>query len=220
MRVFIIGVTGRTGRLLARELISRGDVVHGLVRSTAPAGELAAGGVTTVLGNITDLDAHRLAGMLGDTDALVYAAGSNGGSREVTSTVDGEGVRTALAAADDAEVDRFLLLSVLPEAWRERELPPDEEYYFHVKKAADVAVTRSASDWVILRPSLLHDGPATGTVTLGPAVMHRGISRSDVAASMAEILHEPRITRRILELDDGATPLRGAVRAVADESSH
>lgn len=216
MQVFVVGVTGRTGRLLARDLLSRGDVVRGLVRDEQSRREMAGEGVAAVLGSIAEVDTDALARMLDATDVLVYAAGSNGGVREVTKAVDADGLRTALAAAGAAGVDRFLLLSVLPEAWRERELEADEEYYFHVKKAADVAVARSALEWVILRPSLLHDGPATGTVTLGPAVMHGEVSRSDVAATMAEILHEPRITRRILELDGGATPLREAVLAAAE----
>jgi hypothetical protein len=52
----------------------------------------------------------------------VYTAGSNGGSRTVPDAVDGEGVVTALEAASRAGVRRFILVRVLPEAWRERHL--------------------------------------------------------------------------------------------------
>lgn len=41
MQVFVVGVTGRTGRLLARDLLSRGDVVRGLVRDEQSRREMA-----------------------------------------------------------------------------------------------------------------------------------------------------------------------------------
>ena len=45
-------------------------------------------------------------------------------------------------------------------------------------------------------------------------LLRRGeITREDVAATLAELLHEPRIGRQILELDGGTTPIGEAVRA-------
>lgn len=52
-----------------------------------------------------------------------------------------------------------------------------------------------------------------GTISLGPAQPHDEISRQDVAATLAELLHEPRIQRRILELTQGSTPIARAVLA-------
>lgn len=104
-------------------------------------------------------------------------------------------------------------MSVLPESWRERDLGADVEYYFAVKKDADIALSRSALDWLILRPSLLLDGPGVGTVSLGPAEFHGEIPRDDVAGALAELLHEPRIGRQILEVNAGSSPIEAAVRA-------
>ncbi|MET8771395.1 hypothetical protein [Streptomyces sp. NPDC004658] len=58
-----------------------------------------------------------------------------------------------------------------------------------------------------------HDDPGSGTVSLGPAEFHGQIAREDVAATLAELLHEPRIGRQILELNTGSTPIEDAVRA-------
>jgi uncharacterized protein YbjT (DUF2867 family) len=151
--------------------------------------------------------------MLVDVDVIVFAAGSNGGDRAVTKAVDGEGVGKAITAAGLAGVERFVLVSVLPESWRDRDLDDEVEYYFAVKKDADIAVSRSELDWLILRPSLLFDGPAAGTVSLGPAESHGRISREDVADTLAELVHESRIGRQILELNSGSTPINNAVRA-------
>ncbi|MEU6125524.1 NAD(P)H-binding protein [Streptomyces sp. NPDC047123] len=213
MDVFIVGITGKVGGLLARELLSRGDTVRGLVRREEQRAELATHGIEAVVGDIADMSAAELAAAFGHADAVVYGAGSNGGSAQVTKAVDGEGVAKAIEATRRAHTDRLALVSVLPESWRERELGDEVEYYFAVKKEADIALSRSDLSWLILRPSLLVDDPGTGAVSLGPAEFHGQISRADVAATLAELLHEPRIGRQILELNTGDTPIRDAVRA-------
>ena len=169
MRVFIIGVSGSVGGLLADELTRRGDVVTGLARRDDQRADLATRDVAVSVGDIAALTPASLAALLDGVDVLVYTAGSNGGSRDVTDAVDGEGVLTALEAARLAGVARFALVSVLPEAWRERDLDADTEHYFAVKKLTDVAVSLSGLDWLVLRPSMLVDRAGTGRIALGPA---------------------------------------------------
>ncbi|WP_405555589.1 NAD(P)H-binding protein [Streptomyces canus] len=79
--------------------------------------------------------------------------------------------------------------------------------------ALSLDLSRSDLNWLILRPSLLLDGPGIGTVSLGPAEFHARIARDDVAATLVELIHEPRIGRQILELNTGTTPSEEAVRA-------
>lgn len=213
MDVFIIGITGGIGGLLAQKLRSRGDTVHGLVRRDDQQAELATRGVVAHVGDLSSMTVEQLAAAFGDVDVIVFSAGSNGGTREVTTAIDGDGVVKAIEAAGRAGVERFALVSVLPESWRERDLGEEVEYYFAVKKGADIALSRSDLNWLILRPSLLLDGPGNGTVSLGPAEFHGEITRDDVAATLAELLHEPRIGRQILELNTGSTPIAEAVRA-------
>jgi len=217
VKVLILGISGAIGTLLADKLSARGIEVCGLVRTPAQQADLAARGVETTLGELSTMSAPELAEAMTGSDAIVYTAGSNGGARDVTKAIDGDGVVKALEAARLAKVNRFLLVSVLPESWRERDNPEEVEYYFAVKKQADIAVTRSDLDWVILRPSLLLDEPAVGTISLGPAEAHGEIARADVAETLAELLHEPRIRRQILELNAGTTLIREAVRANVDK---
>ncbi|WNO71226.1 NAD(P)H-binding protein [Streptomyces sp. AM8-1-1] len=213
MDAFIIGITGRTGGLLAQELLSRGDTVHGLVRREEQRADLAALGVDAVVGDLAGMSVDALAAAFGTVDAVVFGAGSNGGSAQDTKAIDGDGVAKAIEAARRAGVSRLALVSVLPESWRERDLGEEVEYYFAVKKEADIALSRSDLDWLILRPSLLVDDPGTGTVSLGPAEFHGQVARADVAATLAALLHEPRIGRQILELTTGSVPIRDAVEA-------
>ena len=213
MRVFVAGISGAVGGLLARDLTGRGDVVSGLVRREDQRVDLARRDVEAHVGDIGATDPGRLASLLSGFDALVYTAGSNGGSRAVTDAVDGDGVLTALDAARLAGVPRFALVSVLPEAWRERDLDEDVEHYFAVKKLMDVAVSQSDLDWLVLRPSMLVDRAGTGRIALGPAQPHDEIPREDVAATLAALLHEPRVRRQVLEVTAGETPIPAAVRA-------
>ncbi|MBM7782327.1 NAD(P)H-binding protein [Arthrobacter tumbae] len=212
MRVFVIGVTGAIGKLLAAKLSAHGDEVTGLVREPEQQrwteSEL---GIRAVIGDLSTLTVDELSDAFAGHDVIVYSAGSNGGSRDVTAAIDGDGVERAAEAARLANVRRFVLVSVLPESWRERNLEDDVEFYFTVKKRAEVSLTRSGLEWVILRPSLLTDEPGLGSVSMGPAELHDEISRDDVAATLNEIVHEPRIRRQILELNSGDTAIPEAV---------
>lgn len=213
MNVFIIGISGRIGDLLAEKLKARDATVRGLVRRPDQQAELSGRGITTELGDLARLTAGELALAFVDVDAIVFTAGSNGGGEEITRTIDRDGLATAIEAAGLAGVERFTLVSVFPESWRERDLGEAVEYYFALKKDADVALSRSGLDWVILRPSLLVDGPGTGNVSLGPAELHGQITRDDVAETLVGLLHEPRIGRQILELTAGSTPIEESIRA-------
>ncbi|MDQ1037044.1 uncharacterized protein YbjT (DUF2867 family) [Streptomyces sp. V3I8] len=213
MNTFIIGITGGVGSLLARELIERGDDVSGLVRTAEQRQALAEIGVDGKSGDLTSIAADELAELIGPADALVFTAGAGGAGKEATTAIDGDGVVKAIEAARLAGVTRFALVSVFPEAWRERNLGQGFDHYIAVKKSADIALSRSGLDWVILRPAALLNAPGQGTVALGPAETHGEIPRADVALTLAELLHEPGITRQILELTAGDTPIPDAVHA-------
>ncbi|AWB91906.1 NAD(P)H-binding protein [Aeromicrobium chenweiae] len=211
MHVFIIGITGGVGSLVAQDLLKRGDTVAGLVRRPEQRDELAAAGMTGEVGDLTALSSTELVPLIGQADCVVFTAGA-AGSQQATSALDGEGVVKAIEAAQLMPTPpRFVLVSVFPEAWRERNLGPDFDHYIHVKKTADIALVRSELDWVILRPSALQDEPGRGTVSLGPAEIHEEVPRADVAATLAALVHEPGISRQILELTAGSTPINEAV---------
>ncbi|WP_285028199.1 NAD(P)H-binding protein [Plantibacter sp. ME-Dv--P-122b] len=215
MRVFIFGITGRVGRLLATRLRTRGAIVSGLSRSSLPDSALEAEGMTTVTGELGAATTSDITAMISDSDVVVFAAGSNAGAQSVTDDIDDAALRRVSDSVATTPRKRLILLSVMPEAWRERQLSDDEEHYFAVKKRAEIALTRQPIDWVILRPSLLTDGPGQGTVALGPAEFHDEIARDDVAAVLEALILEPAISRRILELNNGPTTITEAVGRIA-----
>lgn len=79
-------------------------------------------------------------------------------------------VRIVVEAAKIAGVQRFLLVSVFPDALRDGDRKSDFETYIRIKKAADVHLVASDLDWVIVRPGTLTDAPGSGTVSADAAV--------------------------------------------------
>lgn len=214
--VFIIGAAGKIGRALGSQLASRGHRVLALHRDPAQATTLAKPGVTPVAGDLVQLDAESLAGLMRGSEVVVFTAGAGGkGGESATRAVDGEGLKTAVAAARLANVRRMLLVSAFPEAGRGKEVSDTFETYMAVKKAADVHLASSELDWVILRPGTLRDAPGQGTVSAGAAIAYGSINREDVAATLLALVERPTIRRVIIELTEGPTPISEALAPYA-----
>ncbi|MGW0758199.1 SDR family oxidoreductase [Streptomyces sp. NPDC002814] len=215
MKVFQIGAAGGVGRRLAQLLTARGDQVTGMHRSPLQADTVRASGATPVTGDLIEDSVEELAAKLSGHEAVVFSAGAHGTGRDKTTLIDGEGLQKAADAAERAGVRRFVLVSVFPDALRDGERSEGFEHYIKVKKAADVYLTRTGLDWLIVRPGTLLETPGTGRVTAGPAVQYGDVHRDDVAAFLDGVLHEPALNRTIVELTSGDTPIGDAVAALA-----
>jgi uncharacterized protein YbjT (DUF2867 family) len=215
MEVFIMGITGRTGNRIAQLLISEGHTVSGLYRGKSDAPKLEKMGAHPIAGDIATITEQDLANAIAGTDILVFTAGA--GEQDDESMIDAVGyggVKKAIAALRIAGLPRLLLVSVFPEAAREKCFGGSFEHYMSAKKKADVEVANSGLNWVILRPSSLKDDPGTGRVSLGLANFHTEITRDDLASTVVALLNNPGITRKILEVTEGDDPIASAVSAI------
>lgn len=215
--IFIIGGAGGVGRRLGPMLTARGQGVGAMARRPEQLDAQRAQGVTPVTGDLTSLDAAGLAGLMRGYGAVVFSAGAGGlGGPERTTAVDGEGLEKAVSAAQAAKINRFVLVSVIPDALRGAASPGERfEHYMQVKRRADNHLAQSGLDWVILRPGTLTDKPGTGKVRAGAAIPYGDVSRDNVATVLAEIIATPAITRRVIEVTDGDTPAPQAISALA-----
>lgn len=212
-KVFVIGAAGKVGSRLITKLNAAGHEVIALHRKEQQAEPLKAQGATPLLGNLTELDASQLAGAIAGSDTVVFTAGADGAGMELTNAIDGKGLETAVNAAQLAGVRRFLLVSAFPEALRGKETSEGFENYMKVKKQADVVLACSELDWVILRPGTLVESPGTGNVRAGLAIPYGEIPRDDVAAFLAKLIENPQVSRVIIELTQGTTPVDAAARS-------
>ncbi|MHC5797093.1 hypothetical protein ACVXZ4_13135 [Lacisediminihabitans sp. FW035] len=63
MNIFIIGISGRIGGLLAEELIARGDSLSRLVRSHAQRVSVESRGGRAQVGDLAEMTSDELAGV-------------------------------------------------------------------------------------------------------------------------------------------------------------
>jgi uncharacterized protein YbjT (DUF2867 family) len=215
MKVFQIGASGGVGLLLARLLADRGDEVTGMYRGPSKAEVVRAVGATPILGDLISESVQDLARKVAGHEVVVFSAGAHGTGLANTTAIDGQGLEKAADAASQAGVPRFVLVSVFPDAGRDRERSEGFEHYIKVKKRADVYLVRTDLEWLIVRPGTLLDTSGTGRVTAGQAVEYGSVPRADVAAFIAAALRMPELTRDIIELTSGGTPVAEAVAELA-----
>ncbi|MDQ0864638.1 SDR family oxidoreductase [Arthrobacter globiformis] len=211
MKVFQIGAAGGVGRRLAQLLADRGDEVTGMFRNPAQTETVQDTGATPVVGDLIADSVETLADKLKGHDAVVFSAGAHGTGVDQTTLIDGKGLEKAADAAGLAGVSRFVLVSAFPDSGRGGEVNDRFEHYMRTKKTADVYLTRTNLDWLIVRPGLLRDEPGNGRVTAGPAIEYGDVHRDNVAAFIDAALHNPALNRTIVELTDGPTPAAEAV---------
>ncbi|XVU20969.1 NAD(P)H-binding protein [Actinoplanes sp. CA-054009] len=215
MRVFVIGAAGGVGRRLSKLLTAAGDEVTGMHRGADQTPLVEASGATPLIGDLVHDTVDELTLRFQRHDAVVFSAGAHGAGMDQTTLIDGKGLEKAAEAAGLAGVRRFVLVSVFPEAGRARQPTEGFEHYMRVKKQADVFLTRTALDWVIVRPGTLVDNPGEGRVTAGPAIPYGDTRRDDVAAFLGAVLREPALNRVIVEVTSGDEPVAEAVRRLA-----
>ncbi|WP_340672010.1 SDR family oxidoreductase [Bradyrhizobium ottawaense] len=201
MKILVLGATGGTGRLIVRDAVAKGHSVVALVRSTAradlPGAELIEG------------DARNesvLERALDGCDAVVSALGTGIGFREVSLLAEAtralvtamtrNGVRrlvciSALGVGDSRGhggfvFDRLFQPLLLSQAYKD-------------KDRQEAAIRASSLDWVVVRPAMLTDDPARGsvrTVTDLAGVNGGKIARADVARFVVEQLTADTWLRR------------------------
>jgi len=211
---FIIGAAGKVGLKLTHQLSSRGHAVTALHRKPAQAEPLQAAGATPVAGDIQQLNVSELAQLMRGHDVVVFTAGAGGAGIELTNAIDGEGLKLAVAAATQAGVSRFILVSAFPDAGRGKTPSEGFENYMRVKRLADAALVASKLEWVILRPGTLTDEPGTGLIHADLAIPYGEIPREDVAATLVGLIEKPAIKYQIIELTQGDVQVEVALQRV------
>ncbi len=123
-----------------------------------------------------------------------------------------EEARAAVEAASEAGVARFVIVSSIgaqdPEAGGEAMLP-----YLRAKAEADRAVAESDRAWTVVRPGQLTDDPGTGRAGIGTEAFRGEVTRDDVAAVLAAVLHEPASVGKTLYVASGDDPIEEALAA-------
>jgi NADH dehydrogenase len=207
MTVLVTGGTGFVGSRIVHALRAHGNEVRALAREPERAGHLATLGAELVRGDITDPASLRAA-LDGCTQVVHLVAILTGAAADFERVMT-QGTRSLVAAAHEAGVERFVLMSALGSDDRTKDLVP----YFGAKWAMEREVEGSGLPYTTFRPSFVFGrGGALPTfvkqVRYAPVVTVIGNGQQriqpiwvdDVAEYFARALEEPAAVNRLFEL--------------------
>jgi len=211
-RIAVIGGHGKVALHLSRILTERGHQVSALIRNPTHRDDVEATGAEAVVADVEALETGELTEVLQGHDAVVWSAGAGGGSPERTYAVDRDAAIEAMAAAEEAGIKRFVMVSYFG-ASPDHGVPEDDPFfaYAEAKAAADEHLRSTDLDWTVLGPSALTEAPATGRIETGTTTGKSEVSREDVALVVAHALEEPATVRRTIEFNNGETPIGDAL---------
>jgi len=146
MKVLITGGTGFVGPHVVREIAATGNDLKLLVRDSTRSRDLPGQPVVGEMTNTVSLQ-HAVEGV----DAVVHLVAIRQGPDEQFKRVMEQGTRDLVAAAKEAGVKRFILMSALGTSEDTKDLVP----YYHGKWEMEQAVKGSGLEHVIFRPSFV-----------------------------------------------------------------
>lgn len=191
MKILVIGATGGTGQAIVREALAKGHTVTALVRAQAKGRPLLPG-AALIEGDARDEAALFRA--LEGCDAVISALGSRKISLVRPVTLMSDGTRALIAAMARRNVRRLVCITGMGAGDSaghggfvyDRLIKPVVLRTMYRDKDRQEAIVRASGlDWIIVRPAVLTDKPATGAVRalVDLRGFHGGaISRTDVAA--------------------------------------
>ncbi|WP_019159305.1 NAD(P)H-binding protein [Brevibacterium senegalense] len=221
-KAVIIGAHGKIALLAAPRLVEAGYAVDGVIRNPDHADDIRATGANPVELSLEDASVDDLAQAFAGADAVVFAAGAGGGNPARTDAVDHKGAVRAMDAAQQAGVDRFVLVSYARALVDVDTLNPEDSFfpYAKAKHDADEHLRSTNLDYTILGPGRLTLEPATGKIIIadrtgdveGLPAEAAVTSRDNVAAVIAHVLIENAGSRQTINFYDGDTAIADAIQ--------
>jgi NADH dehydrogenase len=155
--ILVTGATGFVGQRIVHALRAQDRPVRCLVRSSTRARTLEAWGCEIAVGDVTD--PASLVPAVSGCDALIHLVAIIAGRPADFDRVMSQGTRNVIAAAKEASVRRFVLMSALGVSEQTKDLVP----YYGSKWTMELAVKDSGLEHVIFRPSFVL-GPGGGVI--------------------------------------------------------
>jgi len=212
--VLVTGGTGFVGPHVVHALRAREVPVRALVRDRRRGARLAAWGTELAEGDVTDPASLRAA--VAGCEAVVHLVAIITGRPADFERVMTRATQDLVAAARDAGVRRFVLMSALGVSEQTKDTVP----YYRAKWAMERTVADSGLEHVIFRPSFVfgRDGGVLPTFVrlarwspvtpiIGPGTQRlQPIWIDDVAAYFGEAVAKPEAANRTFELGGPDAP--------------
>ncbi|THJ66760.1 SDR family oxidoreductase [Arthrobacter echini] len=213
-RIAIIGGHGKVALHLTRILTGQDHQVSSIFRNPDHSDDVEQAGATPVVADLAELSVEQMADVLRGHDAVVWSAGSGGGSPEATYAVDRDAAIRSMDAAKQAAVGRYVMVSYLG-AGKDHGVPEDNDFfpYAESKAAADEHLRNSELAWTILGPGALTTDPGTGKIEVSSKPENDSVPREDVARVAAVVLANLGTVDKTIEFTSGDTAIDEAIEA-------
>jgi len=195
MNVLVFGATGKTGSLVVEHALAQGHKVTALVRS---AKKITRPEVNVVVGDATNPGDVLKA--MDFQDAVIDTIG--GTTPYKTTQLESDSIRGIISGMKSKAVSRLIVVTMMGLGDSRAQAP---WWYKHLlmttflrgstndKAAVESEVRASGLRYVIVRPPILTETPATGTVkVIGPGATGHKISRADLANFLVDQLSDDR----------------------------
>ncbi|WP_295882499.1 NAD(P)-dependent oxidoreductase [uncultured Thiohalocapsa sp.] len=198
MRIALFGATGGTGTQVLEQALAAGHSVQALARDP---GKLAPHeGLNVIQGDV--LDQAATDACVQGADAVICVLGTKpgnepveaAGTERILAAMDKQGVRRLIAVSSMGVGDSIdqinLAFRVIMNLTLKR--------IMQAKEAQERLIMASATDWTIVRPGGLTDGPLTGAYAAGTdkSIKAKRVSRADVADFVVKQLTDDRYIRQ------------------------
>lgn len=212
-KVIVIGGHGKVAQIATPLLINEGYEVTSVIRNPDQVPDIEALGATPAVYDITNLSTEQFADLLSGHDVVIWSAGAGGGSPERTYAIDRDAAITSIGAAEKAGVKRYVMVSYFG-AGPDHGVPEDHSFFAYAesKAAADEALSASDLEWTILGPSTLTLDK--GQDSIDTAATKAGkVARATVANVIAQTVFNDATVRRMINFNEGNTPISAALKA-------
>ena len=186
MKLLILGATGPTGRELVKQALAAGHEVAALVRGPATIDR-----VEVIRGDATD--AAAMANAIRGRDAVLSALGTGKSFKS--------GDLMTRVTPHLVSAKRLLFVSAAGVGESFNEMPPFGKLFFRTllrgiyadKAKADDTIRASKTEWTIIRPTVLTNGPRTGSYRVAEHLPLHGMPK--IVSTSSRIGHASSLTR-------------------------
>ena len=149
MNVLVTGATGFVGPAVANAIVDAGHHIRVLERKPGSWSKAGIRCQEAVQGDMTDADSLRRA--VEGREVVVHLVAIRQGKEDQFRRIMVEGTRSLIAAAKEAAVKRFVLMSALGTTEETKDLVP----YYGAKWTEEQDLVGSGLEYVIFRPSFV-----------------------------------------------------------------
>lgn len=200
MRVTVFGATGGVGGRVVERAIAAGHVVHAFVRDSGAA---PVPGVTTTVGDLTDVEAMSRA--VDGSDAVLWAVGASRNHPDQVALFE-TGARNLVTAMTRKGVRRLVALSGagITIEGEQKSLPGRVmsaivgrlvKHVVEAKHREYEVFRRSELEWTLVRPPRVVDRDPTGNYVAGDTLAGPRVTQGDLADFMVDQLTDSTYLR-------------------------